>query len=1151
MVLKIFKYQQVVLLNLFWAALYYLSAYAGKLFSFPPSGASPIWPAAGVALAALLLYKHKALLGIIGGILWVQEGAFLDATSTQGFSNSFIMGAMVCLGSSLQAGLGFILIKRYVGINDPLIKDQKILRFLFLGGAVSCMVAASFSTATLFYLDAISVSELAANWFVWWIGDTMGVWIITPLLLIFLGQPKNIWQKRRYYISYPLFMLLAFVVIVFYYSARQETRHIKETFNHQVKRLHSAFNNELLSHIKVNEILKSFFDNSLDVSSLEFKQFTRALVAEDDGIKTLEWIPSVRLEERVLFEKTSGINIIEADKNHQHVLASQRAVYFPIQFVSPHKGNEKLLGFDVLTNPVAKKALFKARDTGLTTATEIINLIQSPNKKNGLITYSPLYHKNQPLKTIEDRRAALRGFVASVIRIDVEVAEIMEHISDLQLLVRIKDGENLLYNDIPNKNIYQIKDSQLNQHAPLHFANRFWEIDYLPSNTFLTARQSWGRWLLLFGCLLFTGLTGTVLLIITGRTFRTEEMVRIKTAALRKEVREREGLNRIFHGIASSKSLDEVLSLMIEQIEQENPEMLCSILLLSKDKRHLLHGASGRLPKFYTEAINGIQIGKGVGSCGTAAYLRDRIIVENIDEHPYWAAYLDLTTQANLHACWSEPIFSSERKVLGTFAIYSSVPKKPQKADLEKIDNFAQLASLAIEKKNAEEKISYLAFYDPLTALPNRRLLHDRLKQELVIVERYHFHGALMFLDLDHFKALNDTLGHQAGDELLIQVAKRLQECVREVDTVARLGGDEFVVLLKTSESYSSFEQVSTYALMIAKRIQLALYIPYALKDGHEHVVTSSIGVTLFGQNNHDAFALFKQADIAMYEAKNSGRNTYRFYSEEMARETNQRLCLEEDIEVALEQQQFEIHYQAQHNLKGHIVSAEALLRWRHPQRGLLMPTEFMSLCEESHLSLAIGEWVLNSVIEQLVDFPMLEHISLNVSDWQFYQVDFVRKVEALFIKHQLPPQTLMLELTETLVMKDIGICIQRLNGLQALGVRVAIDNFGSDYSSLANLNRLAINQIKIDPCFVREIDEHESDTMIVDVIMMVAKHLDLRVVGKGVETFKQLEYLHAKGCYLYQGYYFSKPLSVEDFSLSLAKEFNGELKLNQSKNNF
>ena len=1145
--LNIFKYQQLFLLNLLWASAYCLSAYAGKFFSLPPNGASPIWPAAGVALSALLLHGRKALLGVILGGLLAQVLSFLDASSVKSLSYSLIIGGMSCLGSSLQAILGYLLIKHYVGLNDPLIKDQKILRFLFLGGAISCIVAATIGSLTLFYLGIISITELPNNWVIWWIGDTMGVWIITPLLLIFLGNPTDLWQKRRSYISYPLLMLLVFVGMIFYYSERQEKARAKEVFEHQTHLLHDAFSDELHSHIKVNQILKGFFDNSLHVSAQEFKHFTQSLISKHNSIQTLEWIPLVNLESRVLFEKTANIKIFEVDSNHQRTFASKQALYFPIQFASPLKGNEKTLGFNILSNPIAKKALFQARDTGRSTATEIINLNQSQNKKNTLVTYSPIYYQNQALNTVAERRTALQGFVASVMRIDEEITEIMDHVSGLQLLLRITDKNNLLYDNFPDENIYQIQGLQLSKQTEIHFANRIWKISYLPSKDFLTTHQSWARWWLLFGCLLFTGLTGTALLMLTGRTLRTEEMVRIKTTALRREVVERERLNRIFHAIASSKSLYEVLDLMVDQIEQDNPNMLCSILLLSEDKQHLTHGASGRLPKFYTEAINGVKIGEGIGSCGTAAYLGDRMIVENIDEHPYWTAYLGLTTQANLHACWSEPIFSSDRQVLGTFAIYSSTPKKPKKSDLEKIDNFAQLASLAIEKKNAEEKISYLAFYDVLTKLPNRRLLHDRLKQELAIVERHHYHGALMFLDLDHFKALNDSLGHQAGDDLLIQVAKRLKECVRDEDTVARLGGDEFVVLLKTSESYSSFEQVSAYSLMIAKRIQSALYIPYALKNGHEHIVTSSIGVTVFGKNNHDAFILFKQADTAMYEAKNRGRNTYRFYNEEMARKTNQQLYLKEDIEVALEKHQFEIYYQAQHNNKGQIVSAEALLRWRHPQRGLLMPHEFMALCEESHLSLAIGEWVLNTAVQQLVNFPMLEHISVNVSEWQFYQVDFVQKIEALFINYQLPPQTLMLELTEGLVMKDIDICIQRLNDLQVLGVRVAIDNFGSDYSSLTNLNRLAINQIKINSHFISETDEDKQDTMLIDVIMMVAKHLDLNVVGKGVETFKQLKFLHTKGCYIYQGYYFSKSLSVKDFSSLLAKKFNDELKLNQN----
>jgi diguanylate cyclase (GGDEF)-like protein len=364
---------------------------------------------------------------------------------------------------------------------------------------------------------------------------------------------------------------------------------------------------------------------------------------------------------------------------------------------------------------------------------------------------------------------------------------------------------------------------------------------------------------------------------LTGRTMQTEGIVKIRTQELEKEIASRKKIiqqrndhNKVLQVIASPAPLSDILELIVNITETNHPDCLCSILLLDDQGKHLHLGVAPSLPEFYNQAIDGIAIGDGVGSCGTAAYKGQRVIIEDIYQHPYWQDFVVLAKQAGLAACWSEPIFSSTQRVLGTFAVYHRTPNYPGTELLAEINEFTQLASIAIERKLSEEKITQLAFFDPLTNLPNRRFFMANLEKALSSDIRHKTNGALLYLDLDHFKTLNDSLGHDIGDELLIQVANRLKQCVRDEDSVARLGGDEFVLLLSCREISRNI--MLEHALTLAERVQRDLQAPYQLKE-HIHYITPSIGITLVPNFNSTPGEVLKQADTAMYHAKNKGRN--------------------------------------------------------------------------------------------------------------------------------------------------------------------------------------------------------------------------------------------------------------------------------------
>ncbi len=435
-------------------------------------------------------------------------------------------------------------------------------------------------------------------------------------------------------------------------------------------------------------------------------------------------------------------------------------------------------------------------------------------------------------------------------------------------------------------------------------------------------------------------------------------------------------------------------------------------------------------------------------------------------------------------------------------------------------------------RKIAEEAVEHLAFYDPLTDLPNRRLLSDRLQQAQASFARTGKEGAILFIDLDNFKALNDTQGHDVGDLLLVQVAKRLKACVREGDTVARLGGDEYVVVLEDLDEDPV--EAATQAKAVGKKILQALNKPYLLV-GHEYRNTPSIGVTLLDDPQQSIEDILKQADIAMYQAKKSGRNTLQFFDPRMQEAINTRVAVEKELLSAIERSEFELHYQAQVDANGKILGAEALIRWNHPKQGIVAPDKFIPLAEETGLIWPIGAWVFEAACAQLKAWQQHETardlvLAVNVSVKQLQHEDFVQLVTSIVERFQINPYRLKLELTESMLVENVEETIAKIEELRALGIRFSLDDFGTGYSSLQYLKKIPLDQLKIDQSFVRGIETDRHDRDIVRTVIAIAQSMDLDVIAEGVETEGQLHVLMDRGCNSYQGYLFGKPLPIAQF---------------------
>ncbi|MFP3977553.1 EAL domain-containing protein [Marinobacter sp. KMM 10035] len=711
--------------------------------------------------------------------------------------------------------------------------------------------------------------------------------------------------------------------------------------------------------------------------------------------------------------------------------------------------------------------------------------------------------------------------------------------------------------------------------------------------------------------------------------------------------------------VAKGGSLSEILSQIITSAESILSSSMCSVLLMDDEGKHLISGAAPSLPDFFTKVISGIRIGMGVGSCGTAAYTGERVVVENIASHPYWENFRDLAASAGLGSCWSEPIHSSSDKILGTFAIYRGAPSAPDEQEIMLIKKAANLASIAIERARAEEELhlassiykntaeallvtdacnkitalnpaftqitgytlndirgrdtsvlhsgrhgadfyqaiwetvalkgfwqgevwnrrkngeafpSWLtvsvihndkgdiqrhvimgsditdkvrtdelvwrqANYDFLTGLPNRHMFQDRLDQEIRASLSHGSMLALLIIDLDHFKYVNDSLGHSIGDRLLVKAASRINGCVSDSDTVARMGGDEFTVILPRLTNTHEGEKV-------AEQIISALAEPYSI-DGESIYVQASIGITFCPNDASDVDQLISNADQAMYASKTSGRNRLSYFTQSLHDEARKRLMLINDMRSAVKNGQFELHFQPIVNLTtGKVCNAEALIRWNHPEHGMISPAEFIPLAEETGLIVGIGDWVFREAARQTKRWSDLLNtgmqVSVNMSPVQFQSsalniADWLDHLKTL----GLDPSYLSIEITEGLLLNASDGVKDKLLRFRDAGIQVAIDDFGVGYSALSYLKRFDIDYLKIDQSFIHNIETDQNDLVLSEAIAIMAHRLGLKVIAEGVETEAQRQLLLEIGCDYGQGYLFSRPLSAtafEDFLMKTLK---------------
>ena len=1064
--------------NLWLAAACVAAGWIGQLRAARPGEPPPLALAAGIGIAALYSRGWRLVPGLlIGSVLPVLLPSFPGAAAG-GPPGLLLAGAAV-----LQAVLGAALLRRWV---DPAIASGRaVLAFLLLTPLICC-IRASLSVAVLAARGG-APAELAVNWLNWWIGDAIGVLLAAPLCWVVIGRPRALWRPRRVLLALPLMVAAGVFIAIYRQALVWEHEEQLQMFRLKAQEVGQMTQAALSEHERfLAGVARAIDDPGVArlrsgpgnaITPENFFDIARPYLDQRPELLAMAWLPRVTDTDRAGFEAWASayygrhFELLDTTAGGATRRAARRADYFPILLIEPASG-ELLLGSDYMTEIGRGHAVTEAMRSGRPAASAPLRLRQ---------TGTLGIHLMQRVQgAIVGGPPA--GMLDLALRVDTYLGRELAQAGFPHFLVAFADTTD---GAAPLKVLDGIgAASQLPQYRKdLSFGGRRYELRLAPDAAYLHARTSWQSWSVLTGGLLLTALMGALLLVISGERTRIQAQVDDATSRLR----EREArLQAILDNAA-----DAIIT--VDQhgaVQSANP-------------------AAGALFGYPPEQLCALQV--------------DRLL-----EMPEGDGADALPRLAQGGA--------GPRELAGMTSAGTRFPLSLSASQVKLGEEriFVCIIHDLTAQRRAQEHIYQLAHHDPLTGLENRFALNVHLEQLLAQARRAGQAVALLFLDLDHFKKINDSHGHQTGDLLLCEVAQRLRELLRDVDIIARLGGDEFIVVMAGTLTP---ELVSA----VAVRIVQSLAAPYQF-DGKTMHSGSSVGIAMFPNDATSANLLMRHADTAMYVAKSQGRGNFQFYSPAMNAATHERLMMENRIWLALGQQQFELYLQPQVALdSGRVVGAEALLRWNHPELGMIEPDRVIPIAEESGQILPLGDWVLGRAIELMAQWQRdgmgALRMAVNLSARQCHGRELLPRLDALLAEAGVEPSLLELEITESAAMHDPEHTRYLLRQLRERGINVAIDDFGTGYSSLSYLKLFAIDRIKIDRGFVTDIETDPNDAAIVTATIGLAHAMGLTVLAEGVETAAQRNFLRLHMCDEAQGFFFARPMPAAQFREFFARE--------------
>jgi diguanylate cyclase (GGDEF)-like protein/PAS domain S-box-containing protein len=940
------------------------------------------------------------------------------------------------------------------------------------------VVSSTLSVGGMLLLGILQRATVGDDWLAWWMGDTIGILLAAPLTWIVIGRPRALWARRRTLVGLPLLLSAAAFIAIYLQADRWESNQQLQTFRLKAQQTGDMLQAQFSEHERfIYAMAKALNDPRRAINAEDFGNLAHGYLDQRPELLSMAWLMPVAGSERPAFEAWARQQVDPQFSIRERIepsgelkTAAQRDHYFAITFVEPESGRD-YVGLDMLSEERRRAALERAIQSGQPTATAPLRFARA-EPGSGLLLLQTVHPSNNHRQAV--------GSLLIAMQFEAYLRQALKRSEFPYFLVRFEDTDD----DSPSR---VVRDTLGRPAADgdfqrqLHFGGRIYELTLAPTPEYLQQQRGWQSWTVLTCGLLLTGLLGTLMMLISGERARIQGEVKESTSRLRqREARLQAILN---------KAADAILTI-------DGNGVLMSA-----------NAAAGRLFGYAPEKMSALPL--------------ERLIPVGVGE----AAGLDAAGLLRMIACG----VTHEYELPGWRSDGSEFPLAMSVSEVELPDEHLFVAILhdLTEQHLAQERIHRLAHHDTLTGLANRLSLNLRLEQLLAQTRRNGGMAAVLFIDLDHFKKINDTHGHATGDLLLVAVSQRLQELLREVDTIARLGGDEFIVVTDGAITPDD-------ASNIAVRIVDALTAPYHL-DGKTVHSGASVGVAMFPDDGEDAGTLMRHADTAMYAAKSQGRGNFQFFSAEMNTATHERLMLENRLWQALEQEEFELYLQPQIELATQrIIGAEALLRWHHPELGMVGPDRFIPIAEESGLIIPLGDWVLQRAISLLDSWraPGLGHLRLavNLSARQCHGPGLLPHLDRLLHSHGIDPALLELEITESAAMQDPERSRALLNELRSRGIKVAIDDFGTGYSSLSYLKLFEIDRIKIDRGFVKDIESDPNDAVIVAATIALAHSLGLEVIAEGVETQAQRDFLRAKQCDEAQGYLFARPMPVAQF---------------------